>query len=66
MIFLIINGKQRDIEACTVNELMTFLNLNVKKVVVEVNGNIVEPSLFNEFKVKEEDIIEVISFVGGG
>lgn len=63
---MIINGKEREIKACTVNELMTFLNLNVKKVVVEVNGNIVEPSSFNEFKVKEEDTIEVISFVGGG
>lgn len=63
---MIINGKEREIKACTVNELMTFLNLNVKKVVVEVNGSIVDPSSFNEFKVKEEDTIEVISFVGGG
>lgn len=63
---MIINGKERDFEGCTVNELMTFLKLNVKKVVVEVNGSIVDPSSFNEFKVKKEDTIEVISFVGGG
>lgn len=63
---MIINGKSKDINPCTVSELVKVLNLNEKRVVVEVNGNIVDPSVFNEFKLKEEDTIEVISFVGGG
>lgn len=63
---MIVNGKVKEVEPCNVSELMNILNLNVKRVVVEVNGTIVEASNFNEFKLKENDSIEVISFVGGG
>lgn len=64
---MLVNGKQI---ACTNNEtimdLAKELNLNVERIVVEIDGNIIPKEDFETHKLKESNIVEVVSFVGGG
>lgn len=46
--------------------LLEYFNLNSEQVVVEVNFEIVEVEKYKNYILREEDIIEVIRFVGGG
>lgn len=46
--------------------LLEYFNLNAEQVVVEVNFEIVEVEKYKNYILREEDIIEVIRFVGGG
>ncbi len=50
----------------TVNQLLDFLEIKPQRVAVEANGDIVVPTLFSETSIKENDSIEIVSFVGGG
>lgn len=62
-----LNGKNIDLsEAITIEELLKKYNLDPKKVVVEVNMEIVDDEAYSTYLLKNEDVIEVISFVGGG
>jgi len=40
--------------------------LNPQKVVVEVNMEILDDEVYSTYLLKNEDTVEVISFVGGG
>lgn len=46
--------------------LLEYLNLNEEQVVVEVNFEIIEVEKYKNYILREEDIIEIIRFVGGG
>ncbi|SHJ30135.1 sulfur carrier protein [Clostridium cavendishii DSM 21758] len=62
-----LNGKNIELEKeTTIEELLEQYNINSSRVVVEVNREIVEKTCFSSVKLKNEDTIEVISFVGGG
>ncbi|MGL4773546.1 MAG: sulfur carrier protein ThiS [Clostridium sp.] len=62
-----VNGKNYDFkENITALKLLEELNLNPKKVVIEVNFEIVKAEEYGSFELKENDSIEVLSFVGGG
>lgn len=61
-----VNGLEMDIKADTVMELLKELNINPQRVVVEVNLEIVKRDRFTEYKIKEDDSIEIVNFVGGG
>jgi sulfur carrier protein len=64
---MIINGQERDIEAgISVHQLLNKLELQAGRVVVELNFEIVEKSLYKETILNKEDQIEIISFMGGG
>lgn len=61
-----VNGLDMDVKATTVMELLEELQINPERVVVEVNLEIVKKDRFNEYKIKEGDLIEIVNFVGGG
>ncbi|MCY6356857.1 sulfur carrier protein ThiS [Clostridium sp. ZS2-4] len=64
---MIINGKEMNFdEGITMEELLKKLNLNMDKVVVEVNLEIIAKEKYYEFILNQEDKVEIISFVGGG
>ncbi|MDO4534557.1 MAG: sulfur carrier protein ThiS [Clostridium perfringens] len=64
---MIINGKDYKISECsTISDILEKLNINKEKVVVEVNLNIISKDEYDSFIVKENDSLEVLSFVGGG
>lgn len=64
---MIINGKEYKLtEYSTISEFLDKLEINKEKVVVEVNLNIISRDEYDSFIIKENDSIEVLSFVGGG
>ena len=48
------------------SKILKKLNVNKERVVVEVNLNIIHKEEYDSFIVKENDSLEVLSFVGGG
>lgn len=63
---MIVNGKAMKINNITITQLLTKLQLSQNKVVVEVNLQIIAKQHYDSYKLKQEDKIEIISFVGGG
>ncbi|HBF5713804.1 TPA: sulfur carrier protein ThiS [Clostridioides difficile] len=62
-----VNGKEIGFEKdLTVIDLLNKYNLKSDRVVVEVNLEIIEESNYNTYVLKDEDIVELISFIGGG
>ena len=61
-----LNGEDRDVAATTILVLVQELGLDVRKVAVERNLEIVPRSLHADTPVTEGDRIEVVQFVGGG
>lgn len=64
---MILNGKTVDLkEDISVEQLLKDYDLNPQKVVVEVNMEILDDEVYSTYLLKNEDTVEVISFVGGG
>lgn len=64
---MILNGKTIDLkEDISVEQLLKYYDLNPQKVVVEVNMEILDDEVYSKYLLKNEDTVEVISFVGGG
>ena len=64
---LTINGKQELIEkSLTLNELIGAKQLCPEKIVVEHNFSIISKEDWPKILLKDQDMIEIISFVGGG
>lgn len=64
---MIVNGKDRVVEFdSSIEKLLLDLRLDVDKVVVEIDGEIISRENFSKITLKESNIVEVISFVGGG
>jgi len=62
-----VNGKEIELKGNkTLAELLVDLNIDENKVVVELDGFIITKESFAETILKNSNIIEVISFVGGG
>lgn len=61
-----LNGEPRDVRADTILALVEELGLDIRKVAVERNLEIVPKSLHAATPVAEGDRIEVVQFVGGG
>ncbi|EGT4205007.1 sulfur carrier protein ThiS [Clostridioides difficile] len=62
-----VNGNEIEFEKdLTVIDLLNKYNLKSDRVVVEVNLEIIEESNYNTYVLKNEDIVELISFIGGG
>jgi thiamine biosynthesis protein ThiS len=62
-----INGKEREIrQGLSVDEMLRGLDLNPEMVVVELNRGILDRSRYGETLIEEEDVLELVHFVGGG
>jgi sulfur carrier protein len=62
-----VNGKEMELgNKQVVTDLIKELNLNAEKIVIEIDRKIVSKEDFEKYELKESNIIEVISFVGGG
>ncbi len=61
------NGKQIALEApVTVLEFLQQQGYNAQRVAVERNGEIVRRADFEKELLRDEDTIEIVTFVGGG
>jgi sulfur carrier protein len=63
---LIINGEKMDVDEISIMELIKKFNQKSENIVIEVNGEIIKKSFFDEFILSKTDKIEIIAFVGGG
>lgn len=61
-----VNGAPRETRATTIQTLVEELGLDVRKVAVERNLEIVPRSLHGQTALADGDRIEVVQFVGGG
>jgi thiazole synthase/sulfur carrier protein len=66
VISVILNGEQRQVREGSVADLVASLGLDVKKVAVERNREIVPRSTLGEVALAEGDALEIVHFVGGG
>ena len=61
-----VNGEMADIAGRNLLEYLTTEGYQLSKVVVERNYEILSYERLAEITLEEEDIIEVLRFVGGG
>ena len=50
----------------TLTEFLNEKNYNISRIVIELNGEIVSKDKYNTIKLKDTDVMEVLTFVGGG
>ena len=62
-----INGKIKTIiENSKLSELLKFLKIPLNKVAIELNEEIIDKKKVNKIKLKKNDKIEIVHFIGGG
>ncbi len=64
---VILNGKKIYLnKKLNLNDFLASYNVNKNNIVVEINKNIITRSLWNQYELKDNDEIEIITAVGGG
>ncbi|MEC8074107.1 MAG: sulfur carrier protein ThiS [Pseudomonadota bacterium] len=62
-----INGKIKTIiEYSKLSELLKQLKIPLNKVAIELNEEIIDKKKINKLKLKKNDKIEIVHFIGGG
>ena len=61
-----INGKNRDMQGKTISEMLAILEYRVVAVAVERNEVIVPKAEYAGTVLTDGDVVEVVSFMGGG
>ena len=62
-----INGKKYNINPkMTLKEAISKFKIPLDKVAIELNENIVDKKKLDKIKVKNNDKIEIVHFIGGG
>ena len=62
-----VNGEQSTVrEGLTVAELVTESGLADRRVAVELNRNVLARDRWASTELREDDVVEIVHFVGGG
>lgn len=62
-----INGEYVSLEKpISIGEFLRSKGINPQSIVIEYNGQVLKREFFDETYLKDNDIVEVIEFVGGG
>ena len=62
-----VNGEQVELpEGLTVAALLLHLGLKAERIAVERNGEVVKKARHAEERVELDDVLEIVTFVGGG
>ena len=62
-----VNGKVKTVlNNSKLSDLLKNLNIPLKKVAIELNQEIIDKKRSNNIKLKEDDKIEIVHFIGGG
>jgi sulfur carrier protein len=64
MVFL--NGKEYELENKSLAAVLDEFKFDIRTIAVEINEEIVSKSAFDQTILKAGDVVEVVSFVGGG
>lgn len=64
---IIVNGENREyMESLTIQRLLDTLEIQKERVAVELNANIVPRAKLHNTILKDDDKLEIVTFVGGG
>jgi sulfur carrier protein len=64
---IVLNGEQRGLDdALTLRALIDRLELNGKRLAVEVNEEVVPRSQHAEYRLHDGDRVEIVHAIGGG
>jgi sulfur carrier protein len=64
---IIVNGDKISIEKnINLENFLKLNNINNKNIVIEINKIIITKSMWKEKIIREDDVIEIITAVGGG
>ena len=62
-----VNGKFKTVlNNSKLSDLLKNLNIPIKKVAIELNQEIIDKKKSNNIKLKKDDKIEIVHFIGGG
>lgn len=62
-----VNGKETEAKLpVTAEEYLTENGYRISRIAVELNGEILPKRLYAETILRDGDVLEVVSFVGGG
>lgn len=61
-----INGKHFDVAGKSILEYLSDTTYDMSKIAIECNGHIVPKAEYADTVLRDEDSLEVVSFVGGG
>ena len=61
-----INGEELKVAGKSVSEYLATTNYDPKRIAVERNGDIVPKAQYDKTMLCDGDVVEVVSFVGGG
>lgn len=61
-----INGNWHEVDGNTIEEMLQMLHYDLRRTAVERNGEIVPKSHYGTVTIQKDDVLEVVSFVGGG
>ncbi len=61
-----VNGKELDIAGESISEFLKSTDYDLRVIAVEHNEEIVLKSMYDKTILKDEDVVEIVSFVGGG
>ena len=67
MIEIQLNGKSHHLQkSLNVSQLLNSLMINKKKVAIEINGEVLSKDNYDSYWIKQNDVIEIVTFIGGG
>ncbi len=66
VIMVKVNGKEMDIAGESISEFLKSTDYDLRVIAVERNEEIVLKSMYDKTILKDEDVVEIVSFVGGG
>jgi len=62
-----VNGKVKTVlNDSKLSDLLKVLNIPIKKVAIELNQEIIDKKRTSNIKLKKNDKIEIVHFIGGG
>jgi sulfur carrier protein len=66
IVMVLINGNKEQAAGKTIAGIVEEYNYDIKTIAVELNEEIVSKCDYSKTILKEDDVVEVVSFVGGG
>ena len=61
-----INGKEEEVVGQSLSEYLSNANYDPRTIVIEINEEIISKNQYDDTIIRDGDIIEIISFMGGG
>ena len=66
MVLVYINGCEQAANGKSIVDIINEMNIDIRTIAVELNEEIVSKADYDSTTLKDGDVLEVVSFVGGG